>query len=601
MHTATAILIILAAGLASQWIAWILRLPAIVVLIAAGLVLGPITGILAPAEDPDQLTELIGLGVAIILFEGGMDLKLGELRRVGHGIGRLTLLAAPLAWVLGSAAAHYLAGLSWPVAVVLGATLVVTGPTVIGPLLRQAGLNKESSSLLKWEGIINDPAGVLLAVLAFQYFTIQGESLVDTFTGLGAAVAAAIVLGGIGGWLTGHLYRRGGVPEHLKPPVLMVLVLVVYWASNLVQHEAGLLSVTLMGLVIGNMRLGERDELQDFKENLTIVLLSVLFIVIPTQLEAAHLDLLDARLLLFVAAILFVVRPLSIWLATIRAPIRREDRLLLAWIAPRGIVAAATAGLFGPALMAAGFPDAELLLPLVFLIILVTVLLHGLSLGPIARYFELAAEDEKGLLIVGASPWSCELAGALKDLEINVLMVDGSYRRLQQARMRGIDVWYGEILSEQAEHELELQAVDKMLCATENDFYNALVCRAMGQKFGRHLVYQLAMHEQIDQDDQSVKLQQRGNIAFDDQATYESLHQRLEQDWQIQTTRLTEKYTFEDLETRLGQAGSDWLPLGAVTPAGDLKLYSEELEFEAEPDWTLLYFGPERPVGPAPA
>ena len=291
MHAATLLLIVLAAGLASQWLAALLKMPAIVVLIASGLLLGPVSGVIHISLSQAELTELIGLGVAIILFEGGMDLKLGEFRRVGHGIGRLTIVAPPLAWLLGTLAAHFLAGLSWPVSAVLGAILVVTGPTVILPLLRQARLNKESASLLKWEAIVNDPVGVLLAVLTFQFFTISGGGWAATLTGLGAAIGAAAVLGGLGGWATGWLYRRGAVPEHLKPPILMVLMLAVYWLSNLVQHEAGLLSVTVMGVVLGNVELVERESLQRFKANLTVVLLSVLFIGLCRCRQAVADDL----------------------------------------------------------------------------------------------------------------------------------------------------------------------------------------------------------------------------------------------------------------------------------------------------------------------
>jgi len=312
MHIATLLLIMLSAGLASQWLAWRLRLPAIVVLITSGLLLGPVSGVIDLALSQTELTELIGLGVAIILFEGAMDLKLGEFKRVGHGVGRLTILGPVLAWISGTLAAHFVAGLSWPVAWVLGAILVVTGPTVIVPLLRQARLNKESAALLKWEGVVNDPVGVLLAVLTFQYFTLAETGWAQVATGLGSAIAVAALLGGLGGWFTGWLYRRGAVPPHLKAPLLMVLVLAAYWASNLIQHEAGLLTVTVMGVVIGNMQLVEREPLRQFKENLTIVLLSVLFIVIPSQLKFSQLELLNWQVAVFVLVVLLLVRPLTI-------------------------------------------------------------------------------------------------------------------------------------------------------------------------------------------------------------------------------------------------------------------------------------------------
>jgi CPA1 family monovalent cation:H+ antiporter len=596
MHVATLILIILCAGLAGQWLAWRFGLPAIVILITSGLLLGPLSGIIELGLSQTELTELIGLGVAIILFEGGMDLKLGEIRRVGHGVGRLTILGPPLAWIFGALAAHFIAGLSWPVAWVLGAILVVTGPTVILPLLRQARLNKESTALLKWEGIVNDPVAVLMAVLIFQYFTLAGNDWPEVITGLGSAIAVAALLGGLGGWLTGWLYRRGVVPAHLKAPLLMVLVLAVYWASNLIQHEAGLLTVTIMGLVIGNMELVEREPLRHFKENLTIVLLSVLFIVIPSQIKTSQLELLDWRVAAFVLAVLLLVRPLAIGIATLGAPMRRKDKQLLAWIAPRGIVAAATAGIFGPAMVAAGYPDAAVLLPIVFLIIIVTVLVHGLTLGPLARKMSLAAKEENGLLIVGASPWTMALAQTLKTLNVDVVVADGSYQRLKPIRMDGIKVYYGEILSEHAEHELEDEHLSFLLCATDNHYYNALVCKAQGYEFGHHRTFQLAPHQESDQEQKRLTLQQRGYFAFKPPTDFYTLQQRLRDGWTVQSTRLSKDFDLERLKSRLGEPGDDWVLLGSLSPQKKLHLYSNEQSCKPATDWTLLYFSPENNV-----
>lgn len=595
MHIATLVLIILSAGLASQWLAWRIHLPAIVILITSGLLLGPVSGIIELGGiSQTELTELIGLGVAIILFEGGMDLKLGEFRRVGHGVGRLTVLGPPLAWIFGVLAAHYIADLSWPVAWVLGAILVVTGPTVILPLLRQARLNKESAALLKWEGIVNDPTGVLLAVLTFQYFTYAGDSSwQQTASGLGLAILAAAIFGGLGGWITGWLYQRGSVPAHLKPPALMVHVLAAYWVSNQIQHEAGLLTVTVMGLVIGNMKLVERESLRHFKENLTILLLAVLFIIIPSQLKISQLELLNWRVAAFVIAVLLLVRPLTIALATLGAPIRGKDKILLGWIAPRGIVAAATAGIFGPALVAAGYPDAEALLPIVFLIIIVTVLAHGLTLGPLARKMGLAAEEENGLLIVGASAWTLALAQALKQLKIDVVVTDGSYQRLKPFRMDGIKVYYGEILSEHAEHKLEDEHLSFLLCATDNHYYNALVCKAEGHEFGHHRTFQLVPPQEAAQEQKRLTLQQRGYFAFEPPTDFHALQQRLSDGWTIQTTRLSKDFNLERLKGHLGELGKDWLLIGGVSPQGKLLLYSKEQPFNATTNWILLYFAPE--------
>lgn len=590
MHFATLLLIILAAGLASQWLAWRIRLPAIVILIASGLVLGPVTGLIDIAMAPDELTELIGLGVAIILFEGGMDLKLGEFRRVGHGITRLTTIGPLLAWLFGALAGHYVAGLTWPVAIVLGAILVVTGPTVILPLLRQARLNKETASLLKWEGIVNDPVGVLLAVLAFQFFTVSGEDWSTAATGLGKAIVIAALLGGAGGWLTGWFYRRGAVPTHLKPPMLMVLVLAAYWASNQVQHEAGLLTVTVMGLVLGNMHLVEREPLRHFKENLTVVLLSVLFIVIPAQLEFSDLRSIGVPAVLFVLVVLLLVRPLTILLATIGAPMRGKDKVLLAWIAPRGIVAAATASIFGPAMVAAGYPEAEILMPLVFLVILVTVVAHGVTLGPLARRMSLAAEEENGLLIVGASDWTRALAGKLGELQVEAMIVDGSWHRLKPARMDGIHTYYGEVLSEHAEHELEYEHLSYLLCATDNDYYNALVCKALGGEFGHHRTFQLAPTKESSSEQRRLTLQQRGYLAFEPPVDAYWLHERTSNGWTIQTKRLDDSFSLEAFRETLGEPGEDWLLIGSISPAGRFHLYSREHSFRAGDGWLLVYF-----------
>lgn len=593
MHAAPLFLLVLAAGISSQWVSWKLGIPAIVVLIAAGIVLGPVTGVVQIGLAPEDLTSLIGLGVSIILFEGGMDLKLAEYARVGPGVRRLTILAPPVAWGLGAAAAHYLAGLSWPVSLVLGAILVVTGPTVIGPLLRQARLDKESSSLLKWEGIVNDPVGVLLAVLTVQYLTLPDGSLGKTLLALVSAIGVAGVLGGVGGYVTGWLYRRGAVPEHLKAPMLVVLVPLVFWFSNIVQHEAGLLSVTVMGLVVGNMKLVEREALRHTLENLTVLLLSVLFVVIPAQLQVGQIELLDWRMAIFVLAVLFIVRPLTVAFATLGAPMRRNDKLLLGWIAPRGIVAAATAGLFGPALEAAGYPDAAKLLPLVFLVIIVTVLAHGFSIGALARRLNLAAATDNGLLIVGGSPFTVALAETLKKLDQDVLLVDGSYGRLKQARMQGVEVYYGEILSEHAEHHLEAQHLNHLLAATDNDFYNALVCKAMGRRFGHHRTFQLATSRVAGPELKRLTLQQRGYFAFDAVASFEHLDEQLASGWRIGARKLTTAHGWSEFADPLGTRGETWLLLGAITPDQLLRIFSTEIPFRLEAGWTALYFAKE--------
>jgi CPA1 family monovalent cation:H+ antiporter len=246
--------------------------------------------------------------------------------------------------------------------------------------------------------------------------------------------------------------------------------------------------------------------------------------------------------------------------------------------------------------VASGYADAEKLLPITFGVIIATVLAHGLSIGALAQRLKLAARGANGLLIVGASPWTAALARALKTLEIDVLLVDGSYRRLKDARMEGISVYYGEILSDHAEHTLETRHLSHLLCATENDFYNALVCKAQGRNFGHHRTFQLATLRAEGPELKRLTLQQRGHFAFDPGAHYAGLHEHLHEGWTVQTTRFSPSYGFAELKLRLGQPGKDWLLLGGVSPTGAFRLYSDEQRFRLESGWTAIVFAPEQPA-----
>jgi len=585
MPAATTLLVIVVAGLAAQWIASRLRLPGILLMIGTGIVLGPVTGVVQIDIEQAELTELIGLGVAIILFEGALDLRLAEFRRVGSGVRRLTVVGAPLAWGLGALAAHHVGGLEWPTAWVLGAILVVTGPTVILPLLRQERLGKTTGSLLKWEGIVNDPIGVLLAVLTFQYFTLADGGLPDAALGLGKAIVAAAVLGGGVGYAVAQVFRRGWVSAHLKAPLLMVIVLSVFWGSNQIQHEAGLLAVTVMGVVVGNSKLVERARILHFKSSLTVVLLAILFIVIPTQLTLDDVRALDWRAAAFVAIVLFVVRPATVWLSTIGAGVSWRDRLLLGWIAPRGIVAAATAGVFGPALVLAGYSDAVALLPIVFAVIVVTVLLHGFTLGPLARRLGLAAGARNGMLIIGSSPFALQLSKALTKADVPVLVADGSYQRSEPLRRAGVDVWAGEILTEHGEHDLDTSHLSHALAATENDYYNAIVARSQTAAFGSNRSLQLAMQPE----DRDLPIERRGHVAFDSTVDFHEIHARLDAGWTVRGVTVTSAGWEEDAAA-LGTPESDWMLLAAVTGSGALRVHSPAHPTAPRPEWTAIVF-----------
>ncbi|MEQ8662467.1 MAG: sodium:proton antiporter, partial [Gammaproteobacteria bacterium] len=480
MHAplANVVAIVIVAGILAQWVAWRFRVPAIVLLTVTGFVLGPVTGLVVPAADLGQLlAPLVQLAVAVILFEGGLNLHFHELKHAGRGVVRLVSLALVLNFVLGAAGAYYVGGLSWPVALVFGAIIVVTGPTVILPLLRQARLRARPASLLKWEGIVNDPLGALLAVVVFKVFMLRADMRGNLE--LAAAVVLQLGLAAALGWAAGAAlsacFRRGWVPEYLKGPGMLATVVGAFALGNLLLDEAGLLSVTVLGIALGNANLPSIEELRRFKENITVVLVSVLFIVLTADLDPALLRALDWQGALLVLLVIFVLRPLAVALATLGTDLSWQERVLVGWIAPRGIVAAAVAGAFSARMLDAGYPDAAKLLPLVFVLIVTTVVLHGFSLPWVARALGLASRRADGLVVVGASPWSIDLAARLKELEVPVLVVDASWHRLRPARLAGLPIHFGQVVSESAGQSLDLATIGYVLAATDNDAYNALV------------------------------------------------------------------------------------------------------------------------------
>ncbi|MFV0461975.1 MAG: cation:proton antiporter [Nostocoides sp.] len=321
----------------------------------------------------------------------------------------------------------------------------------------------------------------------------------------------------------------------------------------------------------------------------------MLFIVIPSQLSVDQLRLIDTRVVLFVLALLLVVRPLTILAATWHTPMDSPNRALLAWIAPRGIVAAATAGVFGPALVDAGYADAERLLPTVFLVILVTVLVHGFTLGPLARRLGLAAGAANGLLIVGSTPWSRSLATTLTRVEVPVLIADGSWQALKHARTSGIPPYYGEVLSEHAEEDMEVGHLSHVLAATDNDYYNALVCRTLRRAFGFPRTFQLPAQPGAADEGKGLSLQRRGYFAFNGATDYYTLQERLDAGWTVRATKLTDDYPYAQLRERLGQLDPDWMLLAIVSLRGALKLYSATFEFTPEVGATVAHFSPAVP------
>jgi NhaP-type Na+/H+ or K+/H+ antiporter len=529
---AIAVLCIVVGGIAAQWLAWRLKLPAIVLLFVAGLLVGPVFQLITPTRSfGPSLHPIIGLAVAIVVFEGGLALDFRELRAAGEGVLRLTIFALPLSWGLGTIAAHVLAGMEWGPATLFGAITIVTGPTVVLPLLRHVRLKSRPAAFLKWEAIVNDPIGAILAAVILEILVSGMTGQLASHLFLGVAAATALGIGA--GYLVRWMFIRDLAPELLKTPILLALALGVDVTSNLVMDDAGLVAATLFGVTVANLHVPGTAELRRFKEALVVFIVSALFITLTADLDRATLSRLSWPLAALTLAMLIAVRPLTILFATARSGLSVPERLLTGWIAPRGIVAAAVAGIAGLRLQEAGYPGANEVMPAVFALIAATMVLHGFTLAPLSRRLGLRLGDAPGLAIVGASPWSTDLADALHQAGVPVLLIDTFPGALNPARELGIPVLQAEILSEHGEEKLSGHAIDYLLAATADEIYNGLVCTRMMPELGRQRVFQLAPAGGLPDDRRGLGRDWRGRIIGDPPADFAILQQHFAAGWRF--------------------------------------------------------------------
>ncbi|WP_425408557.1 cation:proton antiporter [Hyphococcus sp.] len=596
--------IIGALGIGAQWLAWRFNLPAIVLMAIAGLLAGPVFNIFAapdamPGDAPMEVLlgefyrPIIAVAVAVILFEGGLQLNFSELRGLSRGVRRLVFPGVPIAWFLGAAATYLIAGLSWQVSLLFGGIMVVTGPTVIIPLLRQSKLNPRPATLLKWEGIINDPLGALLAVLVYEFLVIgeHGATSIDIISSL---ILASLLSAGLGyafGRFVAAAFRRGWVPEYLKPPVLLALVLICFEVANLLQEEAGLLSVTAMGITLANSKIASINDLRLFKENITILLVSGVFVILTANLTWQSVGALDWSILWFLAAMLFIVRPLTVMITTIGSGLPWKERLLVGWIAPRGIVAVAVSSFFGASLVDAGYIDGEKLMPLAFGMVFVTVVLHGFTISPLARALGLASRERPGVLIVGASPFSASLATKLKEMEIPVMVADTSWRRLKPARLTSVETYYGEILSEVTEHHVDLNRFGYLLALGGNESHNALVATDLAPELGRSAIFQVNARGKDEEDRKALSYTLQGRTFLHSGAALDELLRRHYSGWTFQRTKLAEEYPPEQYKKDLGAEHEIIL----IIRKGVISFASREVPLKPEIGDTVLAYIPKPP------
>jgi len=326
-------------GIGSQWLAWRLHLPAILLLLLAGFIAGPVTGLIDPDRLlGDTLFPIVSISVGIILFEGGLTLRLAEIQGAQRVLARLITIGALITWIIATAGARLIVGLDFELALLLGAVFIVSGPTVVLPLLKFVRPKGQIGPILRWEGILIDPIGATLAVLVFEAMRaehLEGGSALSIVVGM---LKTALVGGGIGliaGLFMIEVIRRHWVPEHLQNPFAVMLVVGAFAAANALQSEAGLLTTTLMGVLVANQRRFPIKHLLQFKEDIGVLLLSGLFVLLAARLDLEALSNLSVRAALFLALLIFVARPLAVLASTTGSHLTWRERLVLSWLGPR--------------------------------------------------------------------------------------------------------------------------------------------------------------------------------------------------------------------------------------------------------------------------
>jgi NhaP-type Na+/H+ or K+/H+ antiporter len=580
---------ILGVGFLAQWLAWRVKLPAILFLLLAGILMGPVIGVLAPDKLLGPLLfPIVSLAVSVILFEGSLTLRFSELPDIGRAVRGLVTYGAVIAVLMLAVAAHYFAGLSWEVALLFGALTCVTGPTVIAPMLRTVRPNARIANTLRWEGIVIDPLGALFAVLVYEAIVSrqQGHTL-GIFL---AVIASGVVIGLLAAWTLAFLLRRQLIPEYLQNYGALVAVLLAFSLSNAITHESGLLTVTVMGIALGNMRGVHIDDILDFKENLTTLLVSSLFILLAARLSWPLPDgMLGAGIAIFIVAQL-IVRPVTATIASIGSTLNWRERALIAWIAPRGIVAAAVSALFALKLDALGMEGAKALVPLVFILIIGTVVLQSATARPLARWLKVAEPDPTGVLIYGADQAARVVARALADAGFQVIVADEHWDSIKHARMEGLQTFFGYPASAYAERHLDLTGVGRLLAMSTHRERNALACVYYRQELGRGKVYRLSNDNG---ELTGSRLQMGGDLSapalFGEEMTHERFLECLAEGWRIKSTRLTSTFDWPHF---IEQYGSPTVLLFGVEEKGALRVSSVKRELEPRAGWTVIALVP---------
>jgi NhaP-type Na+/H+ or K+/H+ antiporter len=595
-------------GILAQWVAWKLKIPAILPLILIGLLVGPIaaeflsedgTKWIEPIWDEEKgkglfpgesLFNFVSLAISIILFEGGLTLKRSEIKNVGPVITKLITLGTAVTFFGAGIVAHFTFNLSWELSFLFSGLIIVTGPTVITPILRNIPLKKDISTVLKWEGILIDPIGALVAVLMFEFISVGGDS---GFTKTALIEFGKIILFGTTfGFTFAHALafavNKKLIPHYLLNVVSLSTVLLVFVESEIFAHESGLLAVVVMGMVLANGKLENIKELLYFKESLSVLLISILFILLAANINKEDLELLyNWQTAILFALVVFVIRPLGVFLSTMNSKLKTKEKLFISWVGPRGIVAAGIASLFGSKLAKQGVEGAEYITPLVFMIVLGTVLLNATTARLFAKLVGVFLTKSEGILIVGASKVSRLLGHYLKSNGRHVVLIDSNKTNIEKAKELGLEAISTDIYSNTLTDNIELNDVGYLIALTGNSGINKYAIDKFGAEFGENGSFRLVTKEEmLDENNNPVE------GLFSSTDDYNSLTEVTRKYPSIQEIDINDAAHYKSL---IEQTNNEkyTIPLFIKKEDGELDIISlkdTELE-EVGKNWKLVYLG----------
>ncbi|MBV1915243.1 MAG: sodium:proton antiporter [Pseudomonadales bacterium] len=581
--------LILLLGISAQWLAWWLKLPSILFLLGFGILAGPVFGALNPDEMfGDLLFPFVSIGVAIVLFEGALTLRFSDIQGHGRVVTGLVSWGALMSWGLISAGCWWITDLSPLLSLMFGALVVVTGPTVVTPLLRIVKPTPAVSNILIWEGILIDPIGALLAVLVFEFIVsnAQGHSLLL----FGKDLLSGLMLGAVGALAMISLLKRHWIPEYLQNVVMLGAVVFIFTLSNHFAEESGLLAVTVMGIWLANNKDVDIHEILSFKETLSILIVSVLFIVLAARLDLSQI--IDLGWVgVGVVTVVILARPIVIWSVCAFTELKWQEKALISWIAPRGIVAAAVSALFAIRLQELGYSNASVIPALTFLIIITTVLLQSISARPIARLLGVAEEEARGVLIIGSNGFSRAVGLALQGLDYRVKIIDSSWDAIKEARMDGLDTYYGNPVSAHADHYLDLVGIGSVFAMSRRPALNTLACMKYADEFSKQQVFTLRNAEEKDESGLTrISRTYRTTRLFGADITSQKLNSLLGQGGEIKVTTLSEEFDFEAYRALYGNSP---VLLMAIDPKQHIHPFTEDNGLKAVADWTLIALIPK--------